>query len=166
MHKTLTRTLASLAFVVCLTGVASATQYPNATCTDSVTIKMIQDAASICHPVSPDTVRGVGGIIIGFDPIATGFDAYIQNTGGGPFTGIDFFCHSVNPQAAPYNFAIGDSIVVEFAAVAEFGNATEVLAANNNFGAPNFIVRKVSSGNTLPPFFVGTTTQLKETPTN
>ena len=67
---------------------------------------------------------------------------------------------------APYNFALGDSIIVEFAATAEFQNATEVLAANNNFGAPNFVVRKVSSGNTLPPFFVGTTTQLKETSTN
>ena len=108
----------------------------------------------------------VGGIIIGFDPIATGFDAYIQTTGGGPFTGVDFFTHSVNTKVAPYNFAIGDSIVVEFAAVAEFQNATEVLAANNSFGAPNFIVRKVSSGNTLPPFFVGTTNQLRETPTN
>src|SRR5689334_4684173 len=166
MHKTLTRTLASLALVVGLTGVASATQYPNATCTDSVTIKSIQDATSACHPVAPDTVRGVGGIIIGFDPIATGFDAYIQKTGGGPFTGVDFFTHGVNTKAAPYNFAIGDSIVVEFAAVAEFQNATEVLAANNSFGAPNFIVRKVSSGNTLPPFFVGTTTQLKELSSN
>lgn len=165
MHKMLTRFLA-VAALLSVAGVASAVQYPNATCPDSVTIKSIQDATSICHPVAPDTVRGVGGIIIGFDPKATGFDAYIQNTGGGPFTGIDFFTHSINTSVAPYNFAIGDSIVVEFAAVAEFQNATEVLAANNNFGAPNFIVRKVSSGNTLPPFFGATATQLAEVPTN
>ncbi|MEQ1832983.1 MAG: T9SS type A sorting domain-containing protein [Candidatus Eisenbacteria bacterium] len=165
MHKMLTRILA-LAALVCTASVATATQFPNATCTDSVTIRSIQDASALCHPIAADTVRGVGGIIIGFDPIATGFDAYIQTTGGGPFTGIDFFTHSTNTKNAPYSFAIGDSIVVEFAAVAEFQNATEVLAANNNFGAPNFIVRKVSSGNTLPPFFVGTTTQLNELPTN
>ncbi len=165
MHKMFTRFLA-VAALLSVAGVASATQYPNATCTDSVTIKQIQDATATCHPIAPDTVMGVGGIIIGFDPIATGFDAYIQTTGGGPFTGVDFFTHSVNTKVAPYNFAIGDSIVVELAAVAEFQNATEVLATNNNFGAPNFIVRKVSSGNTLPPFFVGTTTQLRETPTN
>ena len=83
MLKTFTRTLATLA-LVCAAGVASATQYPNGTCIDSVTIKMIQDATSACHPVSPDTVRGVGGIIIGQDPIASGFDAYLQNTGGAP----------------------------------------------------------------------------------
>ena len=165
MHKMFTR-LFAVATLVCMAGVASATQFPNATCTDSVTIRAIQDATQLCHPIQPDTVRGVGGIIIGFDPLATGFDAYIQMTGGGPFSGIDFFTHSVNTIAAPYNFAIGDSIVVEFAAVAEFANATEVLAANSSFGSPNFIVRKFSSGNPLPPFFVGTTTQLAETPTN
>ena len=165
MHKLFTRLIA-VAALVCVSGVASATQFPNATCTDSVTIKQIQDITALCHPVSADTVRGVAGIITGFDPIATGFDAYIQNSQGGPFSGIDFFTHSANTIAAPYNFAVGDSIVVEFAAVAEFQNATEVLAANNSFGSPNFIVRKVSSGNPLPPFFVGTTTQFKETPTN
>lgn len=166
MHKMFTRFLA-VAALLSVAGVASAVQYPNATCPDSVTIKQIQDiTAATCRPAGPDTVRGVGGIIIGFDPIATGFDAYIQTTGGGPYTGVDFFTHSVNTKVAPYNFAIGDSIVVEFAAVAEFANATEVLAANNSFGSPNFIVRKVSSGNTLPPFFVGTTNQLQELPTN
>ncbi|MCE9627276.1 MAG: hypothetical protein K8R56_05085, partial [Candidatus Eisenbacteria bacterium] len=166
MHKMFTRFLA-VAALLSVAGVASAIQYPNVSCPDSVTIKQIQDiTAATCRPVAPDTVRGVGGIIIGFDPIATGFDAYIQTTGGGPYTGIDFFTHSVNTKVAPYNFAIGDSIVVEFASVAEFQNATEVLAANNSFGSPNFIVRKVSSGNTLPPFFVGTTNQLRETPTN
>jgi hypothetical protein len=165
MSKMFTRFLA-VAALVCMAGVASATQFPNATCPDSVTIKQIQDVTHACHPALGDTVRGVGGIIIGFDPIATGFDAYIQTTGGGPFTGIDFFTHSFNTKVAPYNFALGDSIVVEFAATAEFNSATEVLAANNNFGAPNFVVRKVSSGNTLPPFFVGTTTQLNQLPTN
>ena len=165
MHKLFTRFMAAAA-LICAAGVASAVQYPNATCTDSVTIRAIQDALQTCHPVAPDTVRGVGGIIIGFDPLSTGFDAYIQMSGGGIFSGIDFFTHSFNTKAAPYNLAVGDSIVVEFAAVAEFQNGTEVLAANNSFGAPNFIVRKVSSGNPLPAFFVGTTNQLRETPTN
>jgi hypothetical protein len=165
MSKMFTRFLA-VAALVCTAGVASATQFPNATCVDSVTIQQIQDVTALCHPAVGDTVRGVSGIIVGFDPIATGFDAYIQDPAGGPFSGIDFFTHSFNTKAAPYNFAIGDRIVVEFAATAEFQNASEVLAANNNFGAPNFVVRKVSSGNALPPFFVGTTTQLNELPTN
>ena len=165
MHKMLTRFLA-VAALLCAAGVASATQYPNATCPDSVTIKQIQDITATCHVVSTDTVAGVAGIITGFDPIASGFDAYIQNSQGGPFSGIDFFTHAKNTKAAPWNYAIGDSIVVEFAAVAEFQGATEVLAANNSFGSPNFVVRRASSGNALPPFFVGTTTQLVETPTN
>jgi hypothetical protein len=165
MSKMFTRFLA-VAALVCTAGVASATQFPNATCVDSVTIQQIQDITAVCHPAVGDTVRGVSGIITGFDPIATGFDAYIQDPAGGPFSGIDFFTHAVNTKVAPYNFAIGDRIVVEFAATAEFSSASEVLATNNNFGAPNFIVRKVSSGNALPPFFVGTTTQLNQNSTN
>src|SRR5215471_17012116 len=165
MSKMFTRFLA-VAALLCVAGVASATQYPNATCVDSVTIQQIQDVTHLCHPATGDTVAGVTGVIIGFDPIATGFDAYIQDPAGGPFSGIDFFTHSFNTKAAPYNLQIGDKIVVEFAATAEFQNATEVLAPNNNFGAPNFIVRKVSSGNALPAFFTGTTTQLNELPTN
>jgi len=165
MSKMFTRFLA-VAALLCVAGVASATQFPNATCPDSVTIQQIQDVTHLCHPAIGDTVAGVSGIITGFDPIATGFDAYIQDPAGGPFSGIDFFTHSFNTKVAPYNFAIGDRIVVEFAATAEFQNASEVLATNNNFGAPNFIVRKVSSGNALPPFFTGTTTQLNELNTN
>ena len=166
MHKTFTRFLAVLAMIA-TAGVASATQFPNPSCPDSVTIKQIKDPASApCFPAVADTVRGVGGIIVGFDPIATGFDAFMQNSQGGPFTGIDFFTHSANTKAAPYNFAIGDSIVVEFAKVDAFQGDEEIDAPNGSFGSPNFIVRKVSSGNPLPPFFVGTSTQLKETPTN
>ena len=168
MRKFFTRFLA-VAALICTASVSLASQYPpgpGGTCPDTLTIKQIQDVTALCHPALGDTVRGVGGIIIGFDPLATGFDAYIQTTGGGPFTGIDFFTHSVNTKVAPYNFAIGDSIVVEFAAEGDFHGATEILAANNSFGSPNFVVRKVSSGNTLPPFYTGTTTDLRELSTN
>jgi hypothetical protein len=164
MSKMFTRFLA-VAALLCVAGVASATQFPNATCPDSVTITQIKNGGA-CKPAVADTVAGVGGIIIGFDPIATGFDAFMQNSQGGPYTGIDFFTHSVNTIAAPYSFAIGDSIVVEFAKVDNFQGDEEIDAPNGSFGSPNFIVRKVSSGNPLPPFFVGTSTQLKELPTN
>ena len=164
MIKTFTRFLA-LAALVCVAGVASATTFPNATCTDSVSIFQVKNGGA-CKPAVADTVIGVGGIIVGFDPIATGFDAYIETSGGGPFQGIDFFTHSFNTKNAPYSFALGDSIVVEFAKVDLFAGDLEIDAPNGSFGSPNFIVRKVSSGNTLPPFFVGTTNQLFELPTN
>jgi hypothetical protein len=130
-----------------------------------VTIQQIK-STNACKPALADTVAGVSGVIIGFDPIATGFDAFIQDPAGGPFSGIDFFTHSVNTKVAPYNFAIGDRIVVEFAKVDNFAGDEEIDAPNGSFGSPNFIVRKVSSGNALPPFFVGTTTQLNQLPTN
>jgi len=164
MHKMFSRLMAAAA-LVCMATAASATQFPNPTCPDSVTIAQIQNVAALCHPATGDTVRGVGGIITGFDPIATGFDAYMQNSQGGAFSGIDVFFHGINPIAV-HGLAVGDSIVVEWMATAEFQGATEVLAPNNNFGAPNGIIRKVSSGNPLPPFFVGTTTQLNELSTN
>jgi flagellar hook capping protein FlgD len=164
MSKMFTRFLA-VAALLCVAGVASATQFPNATCPDSVTIQQIK-STNACKPAVLDTVAGVTGVIIGFDPIATGFDAFIEDPAGGPFAGIDFFTHSVNTKVAPYNFAIGDKIVVEFAKVDNFAGDEEIDAPNGSFGSPNFIVRKVSSGNALPPFFVGTTTQLNQLPTN
>lgn len=165
MRKVLTL-FRAVTVLLCAAGPVSATQFPNATCTDSVTIRQLQDVTALCHPATGDTVRGVGGIIIGFDPIPTGFYMYIQTSGGGPFAGIEFYTAGVNTKAAPYHFAIGDSVVVEFAATAEFQNASEIQAPNNSLNSPNFIVRKVSSGNPLPPFFVGTTAQLKEPATN
>lgn len=167
MRKLFTRFLA-VAALLSFAGIASAVQYPNATCPDSTgMIFRIQSVPAVtCSPALGDTVAGVGGIIIGFDPIATGFDAYIQTSGGGPFTGIDFFTGSVNTKAAPFNWAIGDSIIIEAGKVADFAGLTEILAPNASTSSPNWIARKVSSGNALPPFFVGTTTQLKETPTN
>jgi hypothetical protein len=186
MRKVFTRLLVPV-LLLCTAGVASAANFPNATCPDSVTIQQIQDITAACHPAVGDTIgetrvnippdwrlppydnpfgAGLGGIIIGFDPIATGFDTYIQNTPGGPWSGVDVFFHGRNPTASPFNFAIGDSIVVEWMRTGEFQFASQVLAPNNNFTAPNGIVRKVSSGNPLPPFFVGTSTQLNELPTN
>ena len=167
MRKLFTRFLA-VAALLSFAGIATAAQYPNATCPDSTgMIFRIQSVPAVtCSPALGDTVRGVGGIIIGFDPIATGFDAYLQNTGGGPFSGIDFFTGTINTKAAPYNWAVGDSIIVEYGKTAEFQGLTEILAPNASTSSPNWIARKVSSGNPLPPFFVGTTTQLRETPTN
>ena len=46
MHKMFTRFMAAAA-LICAAGVASAVQYPNATCTDSVTIRAIQDPAQL-----------------------------------------------------------------------------------------------------------------------
>jgi hypothetical protein len=129
MRKLFTRFLA-VAALLSFAGIATAAQYPNGTCPDSTgMIFRIQSVPAVtCSPALGDTVRGVGGIIIGFDPIATGFDAYIQTTGGGPFSGIDFFTGSINTIAAPYSWAIGDSIIIESGKTAEFQGLTEILA--------------------------------------
>src|SRR5438045_3719283 len=60
MLKMFTRFLA-VAALISTASVASATQFPNATCPDSVTIKQIQDVTAVCHPAVGDTARGVGG---------------------------------------------------------------------------------------------------------
>jgi hypothetical protein len=165
MSKMFTRFLAVAALLCMASATFAASRFPNPTCPDSVTIFQVKNGGA-CKPAVADTVSGVGGIIVGFDPIPTGFDAYIETSGGGPYQGIDFFTHSVNTKSAPYNFALGDSIVVEFAKVDLFAGDLEIDAPNGSFGSPNFVVRKVSSGNTLPPFFFGTVGQLFELPTN
>ena len=165
------RMFARLALAACLlatAGLAHATQYPpgpGGACPDSVTIQQIQNVLATCNPATGDTVYGVAGIITGFDPIATGFGFYIQNSQGGPFTGIDVFTHGTN-FIGPLGLELGDSIVVEVSKSAEFNGGTEIFATNNNFSAPNIVLRKVSSGNPLPPFYVGTTTTLNTLSTN
>ncbi len=168
MHKLFTRIAVAAAVALCAAGSASAAIYPpgpDGTCVDSVTIVQIQDILAPCHPATGDTVLGVGGIITGFDAIPTGFGFYLQNSQGGPFSGIEVFTHGVNYKPI-MGLELGDSVVVEWSRTAEFQNGTEILAPNNFFSAPNIILRKVSSGNPLPPFYDGTTTSLNVLPTN
>jgi hypothetical protein len=153
--------------------------YPNPTCPDSLTIfglKTHLSGAGACDPqvgvaagAAGDTILGIGGIITGFDENPTGFDVYIEMSGGGPqagkYAGLDVFTHGTNMRA-PYGLNRGDSIVVEFSRVAIFQGAVEVFSPNSNFSSPNIILRKVNSGNPLPPFVVGNTTDFVETPTN
>jgi hypothetical protein len=112
-----------------------------------------------------DTVLGVAGIITAFDEVPTGYDVFIQNSQGGPNTAIDVFTHGTNFRA-PYGFNLGDSIVVEFARVAVFQGDVELESPNNAFASPNIILRKVSSGNPLPPIKTGTTTDWNFLTTN
>jgi len=175
MKKLQVSALATVTMLLVATAAMAFTTYPNPGCPDTLSIvrlKSLLGTVNACAPVvgvangAPgDTVLGVGGIITGFDEIPTGFDIYIQQSAGGPNSGIDVFTHGTNLKA-PYGFALGDSIVVEYARVANFSGDVEVEAPNNNFSAPNIVLRKVSSGNPLPPIFTGTTTDLQELPTN
>jgi len=168
MHKLFTRLAIAATALVFSAGAASAAQYPpgpTGTCLDSVTVVQIQDILAACHPATGDTVYGVAGIITGFDPIATGFGFYLQSSQGGPFTGIDVFTHAYNFKAI-LGLAIGDSVIVHVSKTAEFNNGTEIFATNNFFSAPNIAMSKISSGNPLPPYYVGTTTSLNTLSTN
>jgi hypothetical protein len=177
MNKFFTRLVAVAFGLTLVTSVASAgNRFPNASCPDSVTLPQINNPSflpAICHPTAvtsgapTDTVSGLGGIIIGFDTIPTGFDAFIENRGNPvqPWSGIDVFMHGTNFKPI-MGLNLGDSLVVEFAGVANFAGDIEVEAPNNNFSGPNIILRRASVGNPLPAIISGTTTQFKETPTN
>jgi len=155
-------------------GVAHATQYPPGpayrTCPDTLSIVDIQQADTLiapCHPAVGDSVYGVGGIITGFDALPTGFAFYIQQSTSGapvPFSGLDVFTGGSN-LAATLGLAIGDSVKV-YGATAEFQGGSEILSFNNSFTSPDIIVRKINSGNPLPPFHDATVHDLQELPTN
>jgi hypothetical protein len=159
--------LAAIAFGVlaigAMAGAAHAfNRFPNATCTDSVSIFQCNNPSfGACYPtggagVPGDTVAGVAGIITAIDVIPTGYGIYIQNSGGAPWGGIDVFYGGTNyADPAIFNFAQGDSVVIEFAAVENFQGSKEVIYPNNAFAGPNMVMRKVNIGNALPPFHVG-----------
>jgi hypothetical protein len=153
---------------------ASAKQFPNAGCPDTmsvVTLKSLLGGVDPCSAVTGagtapgDTIRGVGGIIIGFDEIPTGFDVFIEQSDGQANSGLDVFTGGTNFRA-PYGFNLGDSIVVEYGRVANFNGDIELLSPNNTFASPNIVLRKVSSGNPLPPIHDGTTTDFNLLLTN
>jgi hypothetical protein len=159
------------AVVLCWAGAAQAEQYPpgpgGAYPDTLIKVDYIQNPAATPHPVAPDTVWGIGGIIIGFDPIASGFAIYIQNSQGGPYSGVDVFTGAANyiGNFIP-NLAIGDSIMA-YGRLDEFEGETELRGfANSAFSDPLPAVRRISTGNPLPPFHRTTTNELNELPSN
>jgi hypothetical protein len=151
-----------IAFLACVATQASGLTFPpgpGGTCPDTLTIRDVQDPTAVCHPAVGDTVRGVSGIITGFDTKPTGYAFYIQNrheSGPLPWTGVFVNTLGVDYRATPFNLVLGDSVAV-YGSVTEFQNETELIAPNNSFSVPNLIVRKISSGNPLPLAQVGTT---------
>ena len=131
---------------------------------DTLWIDNCQNPALVPFAATGDSVRGVGGIFTAIDSITTGFGFYLQRTAppGTPWTGADVFTGGSN-MAGALGLKLGDSVVV-YGKTAEFGAGTEIIYPNNSFSAPNIIVRKVSSGNPVPPFHIGTVHELNFLP--
>src|SRR5436309_539599 len=189
MRTKATRIFGALAVVlaVCSASLVHAVQYPPGTpggiCTgppfgagcpfpDTLyNVSFIQNPAASPHPVNPDTVWGIAGIITGFDTFPTGFAFYIQNRGTAgaiPWSGVDVFTGGNNYVG---NFspplALGDSVVC-YGRLDEFQGGGELrgLDPGSAFNNPLVAVRRVSQGNSLPPFFRTTVHTLYELPTN
>jgi hypothetical protein len=134
-----------------------------------IKVSFIQNPAASPHPVQPDTVEGIGGIITGFDTFPTGFGFYIQNRGTSQsWTGVDIFTGGTNYVSLfTPNLAVGDSVMV-YGRLEEFQGGLELrsYSSGSAFNNPLPAVRRISTGNSLPPFFRGTAAQLNELPTN
>ncbi len=180
MHKSLTRILSALAVVACTAVAAFATQYPPGTVggiqpgpyPDTLTMWHVQNPSAVPHPALLDTVYGIGGIVTGFDAKPSGFAFYLQTSHPGtvpnPYTGADIFTGSFNFNSTPFNFALGDSVIV-YGRVQEFpqtDGGTEIEGLDGVQGTQDLAYRKISSGHPLPPFFVGTVNNLRELKTN
>src|SRR5262245_13361737 len=186
MRINASRIFGALAVVLaaCGANLAQAVQYPPGgpgrapplVCADTlVNVSFIQNPAAAPHPVAPDTVWGIGGIITGFDTFPTGFAFYIQNRGtsGGvsvalPWSGVDVFTGGTNYVGLfTPPLALGDSVMCygrldEFQGGGELRGLDPISAFNN----PLVAVRRISQGNTLPPFRRTTVHELYELPTN
>ena len=112
------------------------------------------------YPAWQDTVPGVGGIVTGMDAIPTGYGFYIQMNVGA-WTGIKVYTGGYNYKIAPFNVALGDSVVV-YGRIQESQNGTEIEGLDGVASTNDLVVRKVSSGNGLPPAYGGTCSILKE----
>jgi hypothetical protein len=141
---------------------------PYRTCPDTLTIFQVQNPdtlAAPCHPATLDTVWGVKGIVIGFDARPSAYATYIQTAGGGPYTGVNVFTGATNyngpvpTSPSGGNLALGDLIAV-YGTTQEFpasNGETEIEGPDAVQGTDDIVIRRISSGNALPPFQVGTT---------
>jgi hypothetical protein len=167
----------AVVLAVCGANLAQAVQYPPGgpgctpalVCADTlIKVSFIQNPAAAPHPVAPDTVWGIGGIITGFDTFPTGFAFYIQQSNGGPWTGVDVFTGGTNyvGQFSPA-LALGDSVMC-YGRLDEFQGGGELrgLDPSSAFNPPLVAVRRISQGNALPPFRRTTVHELYELPTN
>jgi hypothetical protein len=170
--RNLATRLSAVTLLLCLAIPAfAANKYPpgpGGTCVDTLKITNIQDPAAACHPAVLDTVLGIGGIIIGFDAKPSAFAVYFQNSQGGQYTGVQAFTGATNYNSSPFSLAVGDSIVV-YGTTQEFptsGGTTEIEGPDVIQGTNDIIIRKVSSGNALPPFKILTTHEINWVPTS
>lgn len=144
---------------------------PYRSCPDTLTIFDVQredTTIAPCHPATLDTVWGVKGIVTGFDRRASSFAIYIQTNSNAGWNGVNVFTGATNYAGSPYNFVIGDELAV-YGTTQEFpasNGETEIEGPDTNQGTNDIIVRKVSGGNPVPPFFVGTTTDFNWVPSS
>lgn len=179
--KRLSTSLLGVTLLLCLAGSAwAADKYPPGpayrSCPDSVTMYSIQQTDTTlapCHPAVLDTVLGVGGIIIGFDAKASAYGFYMENSPGAPRTGIDVFTGATNYNGPVVgtpsggNLAIGDSVIV-YGRTQEFPNPngeTELEGFDGVQSTNDIIIRRISTGNPLPPVKILTTSQINWIPT-
>lgn len=166
--------LIAVALLGCLAAPASAQRYkyppgpPYRTCPDTLSIFDVQQADTViapCHPATLDTVWGVRGVITGFDARSSAFGFYAQTAGGGAFTGIDVFTGATNYNGSVPgtptggNLVLGDLVVV-YGTTQEFpasNGETEIEGPDVSQSTNDIIIRKLSGGNALPPFRIGTT---------
>src|SRR5262249_43811676 len=147
-------------------------------CPDTLSIFTVQQTDTLLYPCAPsrypsssttgDTVWGVKGIVTAFDAKPGAFAFYLQNSQGGPFTGVQAFTGATNWHAVPYSINAGDSVAV-YGTVQEFPNSlttgtTEIEGPDVVQSTNDIIVRKISSGNALPPWQILTTTSMSWIP--
>lgn len=179
--QVLSLSIAATALFAAAAGAVPSTYPPGPsyrTCPDTLTIYDVQQADTTlapCHPTglvasSRDMVLGIAGIITGMDRIAGAYGFYIQNNSNDPtFRGLDVFTGATPYHSAPYNLTEGDSVVV-YGTVFEFspgtfgGGETEVEGPDQTQSTNDIIIRKVSSGNTIPQPTLMTSAQLNWIP--
>lgn len=163
-----------LSMLLCAS-LAGAAQYPpgpGGTCTDTLTIIDLQQESppTTCSPASGDTVMGIKGIVTGFDAVPTAFAFWIQQSGTGPWKGIQVFTGGTNyAQSVPDspslgNLHLGDQVIV-YGRKLEFNGVTEFSDFDNAQGTNDIIVRRDSPvSTTVPAFYVGDTHQFNWVP--
>ncbi len=157
------KTLFAAAILVSIaTSAMAANKYPPGpayrTCPDSVTIFQVQQSDTLLNPCFPalgDTVLGVRGVATAFRLRSTG-RIYIETADAADYGGVQVYTVGHLESAG---FARGDSV-----SVAGLSQAYQGESQLQGTLGTSLTVRKINSGNPIPAFRFGTTTDYKWAP--
>ena len=143
-------------------------------CPETLTIAQVNNSGSACHPALGDTVLAVKGIVTALGHSHGLYTLFMQNSAGGAYSAIRIETYGAN-YAGPVAESPSGGYVTVGDSIAVSGTVTEGLTGAINdqksiecpglsYEKNSIVIRRIASGQVLPPYRNGTTSDYEWIP--